>query len=479
LVNRQKRLLVVYHVVFDGLLGMLAFALAYAVRFETDLIPAPKGQPPFDQYVALLPLVGLLAPFVFNLQGAYRLRRNRTRVDDFFSVIVGTCLTVIVGLLATLYFQVYYADATAREQGLYEVSQIVWGFFIVFNVCLTYASREAVRLAIQRRFRAGIGLKRVLIAGSGDLARHVADRLLQHAEFGYQVVGFVDNSAGSDTLGYRGLPLLGSLDDAEEVVQREGIDQLYVALPLEEHVRMLKLIEVANRECIDIKVVPDLLQFIALRARLEDLDGVPIININDIPLQGLHGIIKRAVDLTVSLVALAVLAIPFALIAAAIRLTSPGPIFYRQERMGLDRRPFMVLKFRSMHEDAEADTGPVWTREDDPRRTAVGGFLRRSNLDELPQLLNVVRGEMSLVGPRPERPFFVEQFKQRVPQYMLRHKVKSGMTGWAQVNGWRGNTSIEKRIEYDLYYIENWSVGLDFKILWLTVVRGFFHRHAY
>jgi len=478
-VNRQKRLLVVYHVVFDGLLGMLAFALAYAVRFETDLIPAPKGQPPFDQYVALLPLVGLLAPFVFNLQGAYRLRRNRTRVDDFFSVIVGTCLTVIVGLLATLYFQVYYADATAREQGLYEVSQIVWGFFIVFNVCLTYASREAVRLAIQRRFRAGIGLKRVLIAGSGDLARHVADRLLQHAEFGYQVVGFVDNSAGSDTLGYRGLPLLGSLDDAEEVVQREGIDQLYVALPLEEHVRMLKLIEVANRECIDIKVVPDLLQFIALRARLEDLDGVPIININDIPLQGLHGIIKRAVDLTVSLVALAVLAIPFALIAAAIRLTSPGPIFYRQERMGLDRRPFMVLKFRSMHEDAEADTGPVWTREDDPRRTAVGGFLRRSNLDELPQLLNVVRGEMSLVGPRPERPFFVEQFKQRVPQYMLRHKVKSGMTGWAQVNGWRGNTSIEKRIEYDLYYIENWSVGLDFKILWLTVVRGFFHRHAY
>ncbi len=477
--NRQKRLLVVYHVVFDGLLGMLAFALAYAVRFETGLIAAPKGQPPFDQYVALLPLVGLLAPFVFNLQGAYRLRRNRTRVDDFFSVIVGTCLTVVVGLLATLYFQVYYADATAREQGLYEVSQIVWGFFIVFNVGLTYASREAVRFAIQRRFRAGVGLKRVLIAGSGDLARHVADRLLQHAEFGYQVVGFVDDSAGSDTLGYRGLPLLGSLDDAEEVVQRESIDQLYVALPLEEHVSMLKLIEVANRECIDIKVVPDLLQFIALRARLEDLDGVPIININDIPLQGLHGIIKRAVDLTVSLAALAVLAIPFALIAAAIRLTSPGPIFYRQERMGLDRRPFMVLKFRSMHEDAEADTGPVWTREDDPRRTAVGGFLRRSNLDELPQLLNVVRGEMSLVGPRPERPFFVEQFKQRVPQYMLRHKVKSGMTGWAQVNGWRGNTSIEKRIEYDLYYIENWSVGLDFKILWLTVVRGFFHRHAY
>ena len=257
----------------------------------------------------------------------------------------------------------------------------------------------------------------------------MADRLLQHAEFGYKVVGFVDDSAGSDTLGYRGLPLLGSLANAEEVVQREAIDQLYVALPLDEHVSMLGLIEVANRECIDIKVVPDLLQFIALRARLEELDGLPIITINDIPLHGLHDAIKRAVDLTLSVSALTILAVPFGLIAAAIRLTSPGAVFYRQERMGLDRRPFMVFKFRSMHLDAEADTGPVWTREDDPRRTAVGAFLRRFSLDELPQLLNVVRGEMSLVGPRPERPFFVEQFKQRLPQYMLRHKVKSGLTG--------------------------------------------------
>ena len=280
-------------------------------------------------------------------------------------------------------------------------------------------------------------------------------------------------------MGYRGLPLLGSLDDLEEVVRHERIDQLYVALPLEDHVKMLSLIEVASRECIDVKVIPDLLQFIALRARLEDLDGVPIININDVPLQGFNGAVKRAIDIGVSIVAIAGLAIPFAAIAAAIRLNSPGSVFYRQERMGLDRRPFMVLKFRSMYEDAERDTGPVWTRENDPRRTAVGTFLRRFSLDELPQLWNVLRGEMSLVGPRPERPFFVEQFKEKVPQYMLRHKVKSGLTGWAQVNGWRGDTSIEKRIEYDLYYIGNWSVSLDFKILWLTVVRVLFHKNAY
>ena len=319
----------------------------------------------------------------------------------------------------------------------------------------------------------------MLIAGTGDLARHVADRILQHSEFGYYVVGFVDDSAGSDTLGYRGLPLLGSLNDARELIQHEQVDQLYIALPLEEHVKMLGLIEIANREGIDVKVIPDLLQFIALRARLEDLDGVPIININDVPLQGLNSVVKRVIDITVAALALVVLAVPFAVIAIAIRLSSPGPVFYRQERMGLDRRPFMVLKFRSMDDDAERETGPVWAHEHDPRRTPVGTVLRRFSLDELPQLWNVLRGEMSLVGPRPERPFFVEQFRDRVPQYMLRHKVKSGLTGWAQVNGWRGNTSIEKRIEYDLYYIENWSMTLDFKIMWLTVVRVLFHRHAY
>ena len=479
MVTRQARLLVVSHVMLDTVLAVTAFALAYLVRFETGLIEAPKGQPPFAQYLALMPFVGLLAPAAFNLVGAYRLRRDRTRVDDFFSVLVGTVLLATMITLGTLYFQVYQANDLAQQQGLYEVSRIVLLLFVATNVTLTYLSRETIRTLMRQRFKAGIGLKRVLVAGTGDLARHVADRLVEHSELGYQLVGFVDDSATSDTLGYRGFPLYGPLRETEEVITRERIDQLYVALPLAELQKMLHLIEVANREGVDVKVVPDLLQFIALRARLEDFDGVPIININDVPLQGLRSTVKRSIDIVVSLSALVVLAAPFAIIALAIRLNSPGPVFYRQERMGLDRRQFMVLKFRSMHQNAEEDSGPVWTREDDPRRTTVGAVLRRFSLDELPQLVNVLWGEMSLVGPRPERPFFVEQFKERVPQYMLRHKVKSGMTGWAQVNGWRGNTSIEKRIEYDLYYIENWSVGLDFKILWLTVIRGFFHRHAY
>ncbi len=476
---RHTRALIAAYISLDILLAMAAFALAYLVRFDTGLFSAPKGQPPFAQYLTLMPFIGLVVPISFHLQGVYRLRRNRTRVDDFFAVLVGTLLTVMIGLLGTLTTQAYFASSAAREIGAYEVSRLVWAFFIVFNVGLSYASRDMARTLMRRRFKAGLGLRKVLIAGTGELGRHVADRFLRNEEFGYQVIGFIDNSTDDNQMGYRGLPFLGSLDDAETILKREQIDQLYVALPVDQHVNMLKLIELSNRECVDIKVIPDFLQFVTLRARLEELDGIPLINVNDVPLRGFNSAIKRVIDIGCSSAALAFLLGPMAMIAAAIRLSSEGPILYRQERMGLDGQPFELLKFRSMHQDAERDSGPVWASENDPRRTAVGKFLRRFSLDELPQLWNVLVGDMSLVGPRPERPFFVDQFKDRVPQYMLRHKVKAGITGWAQVNGWRGNTSIEKRIEYDLYYIENWSVTLDFKIMWLTVIHLSFHRHAY
>jgi exopolysaccharide biosynthesis polyprenyl glycosylphosphotransferase len=242
---------------------------------------------------------------------------------------------------------------------------------------------------------------------------------------------------------------------------------------------MLSLIEDATRECVEIKVVPDLFQFIALRAGLEDFDGIPIISVNDVPLHGINTAFKRIIDVCLSVTALLTFSVPMTVIALLVRYASPGPVIYRQERMGLDGRSFTVYKFRSMQYEAEGETGPVWSRDNDPRRTPIGAWLRRFYLDELPQLWNVLRGDMSLVGPRPERPYFVRQFKHRYPQYMLRHKVKAGITGWAQVNGWRGDTSIEKRIEFDLHYIENWSVSLDFKILWLTIVRGLFHLRAY
>src|SRR5262245_33543936 len=458
---------------------MWAFVLAYGIRFESGLIPVYRGYPPLEQYLNLLPFVAVLTPFAFWLQGVYRLRRGRSRVDDFFAVLIGSILAVVFSVLSTLYVGAYYASAPAREQGAYQVSQIVWGLFLTLVVMFTYTSREAVRELLERRWRAGIGLKRILIAGVGELGRMVAERILHHRELGYQVVGFVDDRAGGDHIGYRGLPLLGTLAEVGEIAQRERIDHIYVALPPEEHSKLLDLIELTSRDCVDVKVVPDLLQFIALRARMEDLDGLPVINVNEVPLQGLNAWVKRAIDIVLSAVALVLLAIPLSIIALLVKLTSRGSIFYRQERMGLDGKGFTVYKFRSMYEHAEDDSGPVWARDDDPRATRVGRWLRRLDLDELPQFWNVLKGDMSIVGPRPERPFFVAQFKHRIPQYMLRHKVKAGITGWAQVNGWRGNTSVEKRIEYDLYYIENWSVTLDLKIMWLTIVRGVFQRQAY
>ena len=476
---RHNRLLVAFHLVSDALLGASAFLIAYALRFNIGVIPITKGLPPFWQYVNILPFIVVLVPLGFHLQGLYRLRRGRSRVDDFFAVFVGSILAVLFGVMATLYVQTYFATPAQRDVGAFAVSQPVWAIFLVLNVALTFSSRELMREVLERRWRAGIGLKRILIAGSGDLGRLVADKILEHRELGYQIVGFVDDRANGDHLGYRGLPLLGTLEEAAEITSREAIDHLYVALPPEQHVRMIALIESTSREMVDVKVVPDLLQVIALRARLEDLDGIPVINVNDVPLQGINSAVKRAIDVAISALALAALAVPLGLVALAVRLTSRGSVFYRQERMGLDGKSFTIVKFRSMYDNAERETGPVWATADDPRVTPLGRFLRRSNLDEMPQLWNVLRGDMSIVGPRPERPHFVQQFKHRIPQYMLRHKVKAGLTGWAQVNGWRGNTPLEKRIEYDLYYIENWSVRLDLKIMWLTLLRGFFHKHAY
>ena len=476
MIRRYNRLLVAFFIVSDALLGTAAFLVSYLLRFESGL-PVFKGYPPFANYLRIAPFIGLLVPLAYQVQGLYRLRRGRSRVDDFFGVFVGSILTVVLGIGGTLYFQTYYVSEAAKDLGQYEVSQFVWLLFVVVNVGFSYASRELVREALERRWRAGIGLKRVLIAGAGDLGRVVADKVLEHRELGFKVVGFIDDRAVGDHIGYRGIPLLGTLPDADDVIRQERIDHLYVALPLEEHVKMLGLVEATSREGVDVHVVPDLLQFIALRARLENLDGVPIISLNDVPLRGFNSVLKRTTDVVISSIALVALSLPFAVIALVIKWTSKGSVFYKQERMGLDGKAIDVYKFRSMYEGAEDATGPVWARDDDPRCTRIGRWLRRFDIDELPQFWNVFRGDMSIVGPRPERPYFVEQFKHRIPQYMLRHKVKAGITGWAQVNGWRGNTSLEKRIEYDLYYIENWSVALDVKIMWLTLVRGL-ARHA-
>src|SRR5216684_1095379 len=312
---RHNRLLVAFHVVSDALLGVSAFIVAYVLRFQTGLIPVTRGIPPLRQYIDVMPFVAVLVPLAFQLQGLYRLRRGRSRMDDFFAVFVGSILAVVFGIIATLYTEIYFATAAAKSSGAFEVSQAVWAIFLVLNIVLTFSTRELMREVLERRWTAGIGLKRVLIAGSGELGRLVADKILEHRELGYQIIGFVDDRAGGDHLGYRGLPLLGTFDEAAEITARESIDHLYVALPPEQHIRMLELLDSTSRELVDVKVVPDLLQVIALRAHLEDLDGVPVININDIPLQGFNSVLKRGLDIVISTAALLVLALPFCLIS--------------------------------------------------------------------------------------------------------------------------------------------------------------------
>jgi len=250
-------------------------------------------------------------------------------------------------------------------------------------------------------------------------------------------------------------------------------------LPLSAVSRLKKVLEALSDQIVDVKVVPDLYQYVTLRAGVEEFEGLPIISLKDTPLFGWKAVGKRIFDFSACLVALVLFSPLLLLIAVAVKLTSKGPVFYGQERMGLDGRVFTMLKFRSMPPDAEASTGAVWAAKDDPRRTRFGAFLRRTSLDETPQLFNVLLGHMSLVGPRPERPVFIEKFRNQIPKYMLRHKVKAGITGWAQANGWRGDTDLGRRIECDIYYIENWSFGLDLRIIWTTLARAFFEKNAY
>ena len=479
----QTRVMVATYVLSDVLATLVAWLLAYVLRFYAPpvsaLIPVTKGIPPLADYLLLLPLMAVLWPAVLYFHGLYRLRRGRSRVDDLFATVFSVLIASALTLGATLYVRVYwrYQPEVAPR---WEYSQAVFALFALLDVALIMAARGAIRAWRLRLWAAGEDVTRVVVAGTGELGRTVAEALLAHRELGYRVLGFLAESDAAQ--GHAGLPILGSVDAAREALEANRADQLYVALPTELHARIVPLIKGLSNECLDVKVVPDVIQYATIKATLEDLDGIPIISLNEVPLQGWNSMAKRLMDVAASgaLLALLVLVPVLPVLALLVRLRGgKGPVLLRQERMTLDGKTFHIFKFRTMVDGAEKETGPVFATSDDPRRTPIGGWLRKHNLDELPQLLNVLLGDMSLVGPRPERPPFVSQFRERIPQYMRRHRVKSGMTGWAQVNGWRGNTSIEKRIEFDLYYIENWSLLLDLKILVLTLFRGFGQKHAY
>ncbi len=453
---------------------MLAFLATWYLRFDLQVIPQWEDDvPQFAWYLRLLPFVVLVWPIVFYFHGLYQMHRGSSRVEELFSL-------TIAQALATLILAAITAFVRPERAGLdpYTYSR---GFLLLFAITGLVAvaiSRSAIRSWLRVLRQRGHNLRRILVVGAGTLGKEIAQKLLAQHELGFEVVGFADDDPGLGGRSFFGVPVLGPLGEVAAMVEARRIDQVFIALPFEAHKKTLRLLEQIGNECVEVRLVPDVLQYATLRATLEDLDGTPVINLSQVPLQGWYSLAKRGMDLAISITAVLVVAPLWPLIALAIRLEDRGPVFYRQERMGLDGRPFLILKFRSMRVDAESTCGPIWAVRDDPRRTRVGALLRRTSLDELPQLWNVIKGEMSIIGPRPERPSFVHEFKSKFPNYMLRHRVKAGITGWAQVHGWRGNTSIKKRIQYDLYYIENWSIGLDLKILWMTLRRGLL-KNAY
>jgi exopolysaccharide biosynthesis polyprenyl glycosylphosphotransferase len=427
-------------------LAATAFALvaAYDLRFRVEIVPITKGIPDPASYYRLFPLMAVLWPIVYYFYGLYQVRRHHTRMEEGLAILVATGLATLLLLgVATFYRGFSY-------------SRLVVALFFGLDVFFVFAGRTAIRRYLEEAWRHGVGVRHVLVVGAGHLGRAVIEKLVEHPEAGLRAVGLVDDDPDKQGTAIEGVPVIGTTSQVARIVDSNGIDTVFLALPLEAHRTMLAVLKDVGRTVADVRVVPDLLQHITFRAGVEDLDGLPVVHLTQVPLTGWMSLIKRGLDIAISLASLGFLSPLFGLIALSIRAEDGGPIFYRQTRMGLDGRPFDILKFRSMRVGSEDESGPVWAGPEDPRRTRVGRWLRRTSLDELPQLVNVLKGEMSLVGPRPERPEFVREFKYRFPQY-----------------------SLTKRIEYDLYYIENWSLSLDLKILWLTVKHGFTHRNAY
>ncbi|MEK7216475.1 MAG: undecaprenyl-phosphate glucose phosphotransferase [Chloroflexota bacterium] len=445
--------------VTDAAMVTLCLALAYLARFDTTLLPEPEEAHAWEHYLPLLPIQAVVLVAVLAARGLYHIRRNASRVDELQQVASGVVMAAVitVGIVAFTERDFPYSRAVIALSWLLTIPAVWLARLFHFGLHGTLR-------------RLGIDNERVLLVGSGEVAHAVLDKIRRSPIWGYQVIGFVTDWGSPRASQLEGVPSLGNIEHIDEVVHRHRITEIIIADPELTHQQVLDTVRRVDTREVSVKVFPDVFQLISSQVAISDLHGLPLLSIRDASLRGWRYIIKRVVDLAVSGLALVLLSPLLLFIALLIKLTSPaGPVFFIQERVGLDGRPFWVIKFRSMRMDAEHGSGPVWATRSDPRTTALGRWLRRFSVDELPQFVNVLLGDMSIVGPRPERPHFVQQFSQRIPNYWDRHREKTGLTGWAQVNGLRGDTSIEERTAYDLWYVENWNLWLDFKIMLRTI----------
>lgn len=465
MLKEQSRLLQQGLFFTDLLAISVAWALAWVIRFELLVPPAYE---PFSRYLGFLPAVLLIWGAVFVVSGLYQPRRAERLPMIAYTVARAVFWGIVASVGAIFFYREFY------------FSRLHMLLFGVLSSTFLVMLRLMVYVSLRQARKQGKNLRRVLVIGAGNTGRRLADALRHFPWMGYEVVGFLDEEPQRREGTLLGIPEdLGKVMD-DFTLKGQPIDFIYIALSTWEPKTIETIMDTASRRLAHVAFVPDLLQFeVMLNSRLSEVAGMPVIHLLDESPMAVQRVMKRIIDVAFSLAVLILLSPIYLILAIGVKLSSRGPVFYRQERMGLNGRTFDMLKFRSMPTDAEAKTGAVWAKAGEDRATPLGRFLRKTSLDELPQFINVLKGDMSVVGPRPERPVFIEQFKERVPHYMLRHKMKSGITGWAQVNGWRGNTSIEKRIECDIFYIQNWSLSLDLKIMWLTVWKGFVNKNAY
>lgn len=461
------------HIVVDALLIALAFAASYYLRFHSPLrrlkffwFETGSFYPLAVYGKILIFLIPgyLIIYYICNLYSPKRSRRRRTILLDLFNA----------NLLGIAYFTflLYFTKENNFSR------KFLFVFFFV-NMTFGYLFRIGLLKILKYYRKKGYNLKHVLIVGNSRAAHAYIDRILANPSWGYYIHGILDDTAERGT-NYKNILVLGAIDNLQDILPENKLDEIVIALGLNEYSKLETLVHMCEKSGVHTKFIPDYNNIIPTIPYIEDLYGLPVINIRNVPLTNTaNRLVKRMMDIVGSLVAILLFSIPMLIIAAAVKLTSPGPLIFSQIRVGLHNREFKMYKFRSMAVQDSSKEKKAWTTLNDPRVTKVGKFIRKTSLDELPQFFNVLKGDMSLVGPRPERPFFVEKFKEEIPRYMIKHQVKPGITGWAQVNGYRGDTSIRKRIDCDLYYIENWTLGLDFKILFLTVFKGFINKNAY
>ena len=455
------------HVVIDAFVIALSYILAWLIKFEGPFAAGSVKALSFQQYMILL--IGIVPGFLilyyaFNLYTPKRVQGRRLELANITKAnTIGVFL--VIGALYVLK-QLDYSRA-------------VLFIFYAINIVAETAVRNIIRYVLRDMRKKGYNQKHVILVGYSRAAEEYIDRVLQNPQWGYTIHGILDDNVEAGTT-YKGIKVIGKIANLMVILPENRLDEIAITLGLSEYYRLEEIVALCEKSGVHTKFIPDYNNIIPTKPYTEDILGLPVINIRHVPLSNtFNAMVKRLMDILGSIFGI-IVASPIMLLACLlIKLTSPGPLIYKQERVGLHNKTFRMYKFRSMEVQPESEEKKAWTTKNDPRVTGIGKLMRRTSIDELPQLFNILKGDMSLVGPRPERPFFVEKFREEIPRYMVKHQVRPGLTGWAQVNGYRGDTSIRKRIEYDLYYIENWTIGFDIKIMFLTIFKGFVNKNAY